>query len=532
MASKDRLTIEERALTLLANKEKEIEALKREVADKAEAASRTEGKLKSQLIKLKSMIKPLGNELVDQKEELAKVKAEVKACQEEVSNKNRLISSQKEELASMEIKSKEAEEKLEVEKEKVKALEIAQAAICEEVKSLQAESKTFREASLLLEKENQQSMSNAMASEEKVQKLKKELHQSEKTVTALNAKLQIQTNGLGSLKNLEDSLKALNEMLTFVKLECSEVKRENRALAENLKRKQHQLKELHEKLPRKRRCEKEETEEGEVKPTHDVSGLKRAKVEEQIVQNDEASNCINNESKEAILNTLRGETDVETSFQETGVETELTAVEPGPADGEAANSGGEGTAGVGMLTAEDAHMPIPSTSFNLPTSYNLPDIEGSPPHQHHMMDTPPSSECGLRLRDLNSLVESSHVLEVKSRDVLEQIRMDREMSLKHEMKDHVEEALRKHYLKSQPEMYSQRSWELFDDGDFAEVCRMVSVQAREQVLHRWEVPSSCGEDLWILEEDIIRMRESVDRLFFMREVEESLNPASIILGLL
>ena len=37
MASKDRLTIEERALTLLANKEKEIEALKREVADKAEA---------------------------------------------------------------------------------------------------------------------------------------------------------------------------------------------------------------------------------------------------------------------------------------------------------------------------------------------------------------------------------------------------------------------------------------------------------------------------------------------------------------
>ena len=149
-----------------------------------------------------------------------------------------------------------------------------------------------------------------------------------------------------------------------------------------------------------------------------------------------------------------------------------------------------------------------------------------------MMDTPPSSECGLRLRDLNSLVESPHVQEVKSCDVLEQIRMDREMSLKHEMKDHVEEALRKHYLKSQPEMYSQRSWELFDDGDFAEVCRMVSVQAREQVLHRWEVPSNCGEDLWILEEDIIRMRESVDRLFFMREVEESLNPASIILRFL
>ena len=308
MASKDRLALEESALTLLANKEKEIEALKREVADKTEAASRTEGKLKSQLTKLKSMIKPLGNELVDQKQELAKVKAEVKACQEEVSNKNRLISSQKEELATMEMKSKETEEKLEVEREKVKALEVAQAAICEEVKSLQAESKTFKEASLLLEKENQQSNSNAMASEEKVQKLKEELHQSEKTVTALNAKLQMQTNGLGSLKNLEDSLKALNEMLTFVKLECSEVKRENRALAENLKRKQHQLKKFNKKLqlPRKRRCEKEETEEGEVKPTHDAPGLKKAKVEEQIVQNDAAPNCTNNESKEAILKTVRG----------------------------------------------------------------------------------------------------------------------------------------------------------------------------------------------------------------------------------
>ena len=65
MASKDRLALEESALTLLANKEKEIEALKREVADKTEAASRTEGKLKSQLTKLKSMIKPLGNELAD-----------------------------------------------------------------------------------------------------------------------------------------------------------------------------------------------------------------------------------------------------------------------------------------------------------------------------------------------------------------------------------------------------------------------------------------------------------------------------------
>merc|ERR1719357_1778174 len=115
-----------------------------------------------------------------------------------------------------------------------------------------------------------------MASEEKIQKLKEELQQSEKTVTALKAKLQMQTNCVGSLKNLEDSLKVLDEMLAFVKLECTEVKRENRVLEENLKRKGHQLKKLNKKLqqPRKRRCEKEETEEEQVKPSHDAPGLK------------------------------------------------------------------------------------------------------------------------------------------------------------------------------------------------------------------------------------------------------------------
>ena len=52
------------------------------------------------------------------------------------------------------------------------------------------------------------------------------------------------------------------------------------------------------------------------------------------------------------------------------------------------------------------------------------------------------------------------------------------MSLKHEMKHQVELALRKFYHMSQPHVYGQRSWEIFDDEDFAEVCRMLAVQAR------------------------------------------------------
>ena len=96
--------------------------------------------------------------------------------------------------------------------------------------------------------------------------------------------------------------------------------------------------------------------------------------------------------------------------------------------------------------------------------------------------------------------------------------MERVMSLKHEMKHQVELALRKYYQKSQPHVYGQRSWEIFDDEDFAEVCRMLAVQAREEVLKRWGLQGDSQEDLWILEEDIARMRRSVDHFFYMRKV--------------
>ena len=92
------------------------------------------------------------------------------------------------------------------------------------------------------------------------------------------------------------------------------------------------------------------------------------------------------------------------------------------------------------------------------------------------------------------------------------------MSLKHEMKHQVELALRKYYHKSQPHVYGQRSWEIFDDEDFAEVCRMLAVQAREEVLKRWGLQSDSQEDLWILEEDIARMRGNVDYFFYVRKV--------------
>ena len=84
--------------------------------------------------------------------------------------------------------------------------------------------------------------------------------------------------------------------------------------------------------------------------------------------------------------------------------------------------------------------------------------------------------------------------------------------------------LRKHYHKAQPHVYGQRSWEIFDDEDFAEVCRMLAVQAREEVLRRWGLQGDSKEDLWILEEDIARMRRNVDYFFYMRKVKTSYCP--------
>jgi len=46
---------------------------------------------------------------------------------------------------------------------------------------------------------------------------------------------------------------------------------------------------------------------------------------------------------------------------------------------------------------------------------------------------------------------------------------------------------------------------------------MQAVQAREEVLKRWGLQGDSQEELWILEEDIARMRRSVDYFFYMRK---------------
>ena len=196
-------------------------------------------------------------------------------------------------------------------------------------------------------------------------------------------------------------------------------------------------------------------------------------------------------------------------------------------------SGSEGFEGTVLLTdppilnQSNGSIPGVSTSATLSPSSSCPlDVSGSPPLlQTH--DIPPSSKHGLRLRDVNALVESpSQGASTESQKfkveelVKPESSAERVVSLKHEMKREVELALRKYFHRAQRHVQNLNCWEIFEDEDFAEVCRMLSVQAREEVLKRWGTQSHdyLQEDLWILEEDLTRMRGNVDQFFYIRKV--------------
>ena len=90
--------------------------------------------------------------------------------------------------------------------------------------------------------------------------------------------------------------------------------------------------------------------------------------------------------------------------------------------------------------------------------------------------------------------------------------------LKHEMKNQVELAMKKYLHTNNPEIYSQKSWEIFDAADFAAVCRALAVKSREEVLERWNLHCGSLEGVELSDEDISQMRESVDFYFHLRKV--------------
>ena len=256
MEKKDR---QDSVLAVLASKEKAIEALRRELEEKnnaVEMLEERERKSKGHVLKLKAMIQPLGDELVNQKKELEQVKSEaalrkgeVEARNVELVEKCRLIDQQKEEVATLEMKVKEVdksnEEAIEVERGKLKAMEerfkVEQKEIEEKVERLLNEVKKAEEEKLLLEVEKFEADSNVVASEKRFQDCEEKMHQSEERAAALSEQLEKQALELGQLRKVEEALLKFEEMLTFVKAECAEVKRDNSILEENLKKKQKQF---------------------------------------------------------------------------------------------------------------------------------------------------------------------------------------------------------------------------------------------------------------------------------------------------
>ena len=90
--------------------------------------------------------------------------------------------------------------------------------------------------------------------------------------------------------------------------------------------------------------------------------------------------------------------------------------------------------------------------------------------------------------------------------------------LKHEMKKQVELAMKKYLNTTNPEVYGQKSWEIFDAADFAAVCRALAVRSREAVAERWNLQHDSLEGVELSDEDISQMRDSVDFYFQMRKV--------------
>ena len=98
---------------------------------------------------------------------------------------------------------------------------------------------------------------------------------------------------------------------------------------------------------------------------------------------------------------------------------------------------------------------------------------------------------------------------------LEEINMKK---LKHDMKNQVELAMKKYLHTTNPEVYAQKSWEIFDNEDFSAVCRALAVRSREAVSEKWNLQHGSLEGVELSDEDISQMRDSVDFYFHMRKV--------------
>ena len=181
-----------------------------------------------------------------------------------------------------------------------------------------------------------------------------------------------------------------------------------------------------------------------------------------------------------------------------------------------------------------AQPSLPSTSRSVPAS---PRPLGCPDSSAELSEDMPAlasiplpeeeATPVIKVRNLEDLVRSAQeessasspdidpakIAEVLAR--LEEINMKK---LKHDMKNQVEAALKRYNHTNNPEVYSQKSWEIFDSTDFATVCRALAIKSRKKVSENWNLRYGSLEGVKLTDEDISRMKEDVHFFFDMRKV--------------
>ena len=591
-----------------------------------------------QVVKMKSLIQPLRDEIVRQKSiidgnkllEMASREEEMATLREAIVAKDKKIEEQTKLITSLENQVKEVrDEQLEIgeewegivkekkllikEKEQLRADKEAMNA---KVKELEIKVKEMSDTEFRLKFENTQTLQKLkdMAGKEiayhNLQKelvdLQTKMMEKESSEVKLREELEIMNAECEKSSETAKNLKKFEELLAKVKEDCRKVKKENERCREKLEKKRREISSLKRVIKEKeavlshsrgetidrfieevkngmRRPEEVQSQEGDKKRKllreTDTPQSKKAKVVEHISDETEPSleegagelsesstnvegassercggnvldSCLTNFDEISEEKSLDRAGDKSVGFGDSL--TSVASTSPFHSPGQpipSSTSSPPVTQGSPLHILDQSSKEIPSTcspSANTLSQPSLPSTSRSVPASPRPLGCPDASaELSedmpalasiplpdeatpvFKVRNLEDLVGSAEeepsapspeidpakIAEVLAR--LEEINMKK---LKHEMKSQVEAALKRYNHTSNPEVYSRKSWEIFNSTDFAAVCRALAVKSREEVSDNWNLLHGSLEGVKLTDEDISRLKGDVDFFFEIRKV--------------
>ena len=633
--------LESRVLEALRSHESRIQCLTRDLErERCKTGDLEQEKIKrtEQVVKMKSLIQPLRDEVVRQRSiidgshmrEMASKEEEVATMREEIVAKDRKIEEQIKLITSLENQVKEVrDEQLEIgeewegivkekkllikEKEQLQADKEATDA---KVKELELKVKEMSDTEFRLKFENTRNlqklkdMTGKEVAYHKIQKdlvdLQTKMMEKESSEVKLREELEIKNAECEKSCETTKSLKKFEELLAKVKEDCRKVKKENERCREKLEKKRREISSLKRVIKEKeavlshsrgetidrfieevkngmRRPEEVQSQEGDKKRKllreTDTPQSKKAKVVEHISDETEPSleegagelsesstnvegassercggnvldSCLTNFDEISEEKSLDRAGDKSVGFGDSL--TSVASTSPFHSPGQpipSSTSSPPVTQGSPLHILDQSSKEIPSTcspSANTLSQPSLPSTSRSVPASPRPLGCPDASaELSedmpalasiplpdeatpvFKVRNLEDLVGSAEeepsapspeidpakIAEVLAR--LEEINMKK---LKHEMKSQVEAALKRYNHTSNPEVYSRKSWEIFNSTDFAAVCRALAVKSREEVSDNWNLLHGSLEGVKLTDEDISRLKGDVDFFFEIRKV--------------